>query len=1163
MVTDTTGAAVPGATVTVVAGGTGFLRKTVSNATGQYNLPGLQPAPYELSIELQGFKTAKRTGIILQVEQTARFDVALEVGTRAESIEVTAASPLIQSENASVGAVIDSQKVIDLPLNGRQFEQLATLVPGANSGAPGATNGGGFSAAGMRAEQNAFQMDGTSNSNAYQNNISIRPNIDAIQEFKIQTNGYSAEFSKGAGAQINLVTKSGTNEFHGAAYEFLRNNAVQARRLFDSNRTSFPCDKTNTDINNRAACAPPWKQNQFGFTVGGPVFFVPKGAGQRKTFFFAGYEGYRLVRGQANRDNVPTLAQRQGNFSQNLLTKTTVPDALGRTFRYGQIFDPFSSRQVTDAKGQARFVRDPFVNNIIPVSRFDPVAAKMLQNTTFVPLPNAPGQAGSDGNTNFNFLDGRSLTNDWNQGSLRIDHQITQNDMIFGRWTMLDGSTFTPNSLPGFGTVNGQRNLNGTLSWSRVITPSTLNEMRFGYMGWFQIQAAEDHLAGLNWDKTFGMIGFNHLNSQIEGSPDFTITGFTGLGNSSGPFRLRDNTFQFIDSFSFNKGRHFMKVGFDVRRVRENVTKASGTRGTFKFDNAAQTGEDGVGNTGLTLANVELGLPRQKIRRVSDFYDAFRATEYGAYFQDDFKATSRLTLNIGLRYMLYLPPADRNGHLSTIAEQASCPSFLACSKNMTVNSQYVPFFGVAEQTAAQWHAKPLPNAIAPTDKKDFGPRFGFAYRPFGQNRTVVRGGYGIFFDTVPISITQDTVNNWPYVVEDQQDLSLVQNGVPTPEGFIGFLIPSPGLRTGSGGIAGFQPGPNAFSPDFRTAYMQAWNFGIQHQLSNTLVVEVSYVGNKGNRLNRRLGINPAEPLGMRATIGDLTNDPTVRSDIGSGRNQFRRLYPFAVQDGIIVPLSNGNETESNGFSNYNGMLARVEQRYSQGLSLMATYSFSKAISDAAPMDTGGSAGEGSRVQNIFDLKSEKGLADTDHRHRFTAGFGYRLPIGKGRRFGAGMPSLLDKVIGGWGIDGISVLQSGYPITVTRAGDPTGMGTDSLRPNLLCNPNISRGQQTVARFFNTACYAAPESLVSGDAWYGTAGRGTVQGPGVINFDLSALKETAIVERFKLEVRAEFFNAFNHPNWLLTGSQRQLESSSFGQVTDTLDPRIIQFGLKLKF
>lgn len=478
---------------------------------------------------------------------------------------------------------------------------------------------------------------------------------------------------------------------------------------------------------------------------------------------------------------------------------------------------------------------------------------------------------------------------------------------------------------------------------------------------------------------------------------------------------------------------------------------------------------------------------------------------------------------------------------------------------MGVNSPFVPFWGVAEGSAARWNASPLPRGLTPTDKKNFGPRFGFAYRPFGGTRTVVRGGYGIFYDTVPMILTEDTIENWPYVIEDQQDLGILQNGLPPAEGFFGFLIPNPGLNTfSSPGVAAFFPGPNVFSPDFRNAYVQSWNFGVQRELPGNMVVEIAYAGNKGTRLNRRQNTNTAEPLGIGAVIGDLTNDPTVRTDIGNGRNQFRRLVPIAVQNGIIVPQSNIFETTSTAFSNYHGVQMRLEKRYSSGVTFITTYTFSKAISDASGFDDGGDAGTGNRIQNILDLKADKGLADGDHRHRFTTAWVWDLPFGRNSR------GLLKSLIGGWGIDGIATLQSGYPITVRRSGDPGSIGTEgALRPDLVCNPNLSPSEQTVARFFDTSCFVAPESLISGDVRFGTAGHTTVEGPGIINFDISARKVTALTERVSLEFRAEFFNSFNHPNWLLTGGSRDFGNSAFGTINGVADPRIIQFGLKLKF
>jgi hypothetical protein len=1162
-VRDSTGAVIVGASVTAVNTATGFRRPTISNELGQYSLPGLTPGVYDLIVEFQGFRRFLQSGLRLQVDQNALINVILEVGEVTETVEIRGQAPLIESQTAAIGAVIDTQKILALPLNGRNFVQLALLVPGSNTGAPGAASGGGFSVSGTRSEQNAFQIDGTSNSDAFQNRISVTPNIDAIQEFKIQTSNYSAEFGKGAGAQVNLVTKSGTKEFHGTLYEFWRNDAMQARSFFDRNSRAFPCDKNDPDLANRKACAPPFNQNQFGFTLGGPVFFVPKPGGEQRTFFFTAYEGFRQRRGRSTVTTVPDADRRRGDFSRNLLTQRTVADALGRTWQRGQLFDPLSSRPVTDNRGQLRFVREPFTNNIIPLSRFDPTSLRVLSNTEFVPLPNAPGRETAAGDVVENFLDGRTLSNNFDQFSARIDHQASDNDTIYGRFTFNDSNNFNPRTFPGFSNLDNQRNLNGTLSYAKVISPTTLNELRFGYQGWFQLAGSEANFAGTDWIERLGINGLSHArDAAIRGAPSISVAGFAGWGDDGGlPLVRRNNTFQVIDNLSFNKGRHFMKVGFEVRRVRENVVRAQATRGEFAFSNPQWTGIDGVGNTGHALASMQLGLMRQKARRISDFATRLRATEYGAYVQDDFKATQNLTLNIGLRYMLYIPPKDTRDRISTLVHPLRCPSYdlPGCAATMTPESPFTPFWGVAKGTAAEWNAAPLPRSLSPVDKKNLGPRFGFAYRPFGNNRTVLRGGYGIFYDTVPLLLTEDTIENWPYVIEDQQDLGLFQNGLPPREGFFGFLIENPGL--GPGPVAQFFPGPNIFSPDFRNAYVQSWNFGIQRELPGQTVLEVAYVGTKGTRLNRRQNTNTAEPLGLRATIGDLTNNPNI-PDIGSGRNQFRRLVPIAVQNNVIVPLSNNFETTSTAFSNYHGMQLRFEKRYSHGFTTITTYTWSKAISDAAPFNSGGSAGTGNRIQNILDLRADKGLADLDHRHRFTTAFVYDFPFGRGRRFGGGVTGLLDRLISGWGVDGIVGLQSGYPITVRRNGDPGSIGTEgALRPNLTCPPDLPRGQQTVEKFFKTECFVAPEAVISGDVWFGTAGRATVQGPGLINLDFSARKFTQINERVRTEFRAEFFNMPNHPNFGVPA--RDHGPATFGRVTSTLDPRIIQFGLKVTF
>jgi Carboxypeptidase regulatory-like domain/TonB-dependent Receptor Plug Domain len=426
-VTDSSGAVVVGASVTALNNAAGFRRQTVSGDQGQYNLPGLTPGSYNLTVEFSGFRRAELTEITLQVDQNARLNVALEIGQVTETVEIAGLAPQIESMNATLGAVVDSQKILSLPLNGRNFLQLARLVPGVTTGTEGGDAGpDGFSANGMRADQNAFQIDGTSNSDPVRNQITFKPSIDSLQEFKIQTTNYSAEFGKGAGAQVNVITKSGTKQFHGGLWEFNRNNKLQARNFFDRDSRSFPCDKTDPNTTSRKACAPQYNQNQFGGNLGGPVL-------GEKTFFFVNVEEFRQRRGGATVTQVMTPEQRSGDFSRNLLTSTTVADALGRTFRRGQLFDPRSSRQITAANGQLRWVRDPFVGNIIPKSQFDPVAAKMVANTTFMPLPNAPGEFNAAGDNINNYLDSRSNINDSDQVTARIDHQFTPNDTLYGR----------------------------------------------------------------------------------------------------------------------------------------------------------------------------------------------------------------------------------------------------------------------------------------------------------------------------------------------------------------------------------------------------------------------------------------------------------------------------------------------------------------------------------------------------------------------------------------------------------------------------------------------------------------------------------------------------------------------------------------------------------
>ena len=1144
-VTDSTGASIVGAGIRVVSAETGFRRETKANDLGQYNLPGLTPGRYELTVEMSGFKKSEHKGLVLQVDQNARIDVTLEVGQVTEVVEITGQAPLIESTSAALGAVVDTQKILALPLNGRNFLQLARLVPGVTTGTEGGDAGpDGFSANGLRADQNAFQIDGTSNSDPVRNQITFKPSIDSLQEFKIQTTNYSAEFGKGAGAQVNVVTKSGTMQFHGGVWEFNRNNILQARNFFDRDSRSFPCDKTSVGPT-RKACAPQYNQNQFGGNLGGPL-------PGNKTFFFVNVEEFFQRRGGATVTQVLTPQQRNGDFSRNLLAATTSPDALGRTFQRGQIFDPRTSRQITAPNGQLRWVREPYMGNLVPKSHFDPVALKMVANTEFMPLPNAAGEANANGEILNNFIDSRSNKNDNDQITARVDHQFSPNDTIYGRFSFQDSRQYTPNTFPGFGAQSNIRNINVTLNYTKVFSPRVIGEFRFGHQGWYETSGAEDGIAGKDWLGVFDIPGMDFVRqSGNKGSPAVAIAGYAGLGNGSGPFTVRNKTYQPMAMVSFSKGKHFMKAGGELRFVRVNsigpLGRDGGTRGVFNYDDAGWTGIEGVPNTGSTASAFLMGLARQKTRIVGDFKLGYTAREWGAFFQDDFKVSRNLTFNLGFRYLYYTNPYDDRNAISSWLYPSHCPSYTACGPNylnLPSNSPYQTRYGIA--------GVDLPRSLAPTDKKDFGPRFGFAWQPRGSTKTSIRGGYGIFYDTVPISLNSDTLINYPQVIEDQENLSFGLNGPPVKNALIGFRISKPGLGNGGpGSVAEFQPGPNNFNADFKNAYIQNWNFSIQRQLPGQVVVEVAYAGSKATRLIRQIVLNLAEPLGPFAVIPDLTNDTRIRGDIGDSRNQLRRLVPVTIEKGVIIPLQNVFEEQSTGFSNYNGGTLRVEKRFSQGLTFLTSYSFSKAMSDNPGWRGGGQGLSSAGAQDILNIRAEKGLADLDHRQRFTVASVYELPIGKNSR------GFVKHIIGGWATDGIVQLQTGLPMTPQHAGDIGQMGTNqALRPDLVCNPNLARGQQTVEKFFNTDCIVRQNPIR-----FGTSGRSVITSPGTIGIDLSARKNFNFGEKVKMQFRSEFFNAVNHSNF--NPPNKLLGNAAFGRITSARDSRIIQFGLKLAF
>lgn len=1149
-VTDSSGAVVPGATVTATNQANGFKREVTVTSAGEYSLGGMQPGVYTLTATSPQFKTFTVKDLRLEVDQVARIEARLEVGAVTEVVEVTSQTALLQTEQSSVGAVVDQQKIVDFPLNGRNFVQLGLLLPGVNEGDGGTANGsgnvpgGGISISGLRPEQNSFLLDGTINTDQFQNILVVRPSVDAIQEFKIQTSSYSAEFGKGAGGQINVVTRSGTNTFHGTLFEFNRNNAVQARNLFDRN----PAFRTSDG----RFKAPPFNQNQFGLTLGGPVVVPKVYNGKDKTFFFVNYEGYRLRRGNTTLTAVPTPDMKRGDFSSFL--GANIGTSAGQPVRRNTIYDPYTSTLAGNT-----YLRVPFPNNIIPVSRMDPAALRALALPGLIPDPNIPGTRAANGNPVQNFFDGRTVRNDYDLFSVRADHQFSVKDTLMARYSLTDQNGFVPNTFPGYGSLDSQRTMAGTLAYTRIFGPTAVNELRFGYLRYAEYLASENTVLGRDVVKLLGISGLDFASTPgLVGAPNITIGGFGNMGDGDGPFRPRNNTFQLIDQFSFHRGRHSIKFGGEIRRTRMAITRANTLRGSFDFGNPNWTGLQGFANTGNTFASFLLGLERQKGRRVSGFFQDMRSTEYAGFIQDDWKVNSKLTINMGVRYMLYTPPVETRDRISTTVYPLGRPTnynegalfFLTPG-----NQKYAPNWGRA--------GIELPRSLYPADKKNFGPRFGFAYNPI--NKTVIRGGYGIFYDTVPGFITQDTLENLPNLKEDQQSLSLYQDGPPPNEGFIGFRIANPGPGQ-------FFPGPNDVSPNFKNAYVQQWNFGIERELPGNILLEVAYVGNKGTRLNRRENSNSAEPNGPFATV-QLANIPAQPINPVTGkrfypddpianaavRPRLRRLVPYAIntwENNAFYLVDNIFQTTSSAFSNYNAAQFRLEKRASKGLTWIASYSFSKAISDATGFTGGGSFDTGSRIQDTFNKKADKGLASIDHRQRLSIASIYELPFGPGKSFLSGGSKVVGKVVGGWVLNGIYTYQTGLPMTVKFNGDVFGSGTDNARPDMVCNPNLDGGSRTVDRFFDTSCFRIQSPIR-----YGNSGRAVVSGPVVNNFDVGVLKNTSFGERFNTQFRVEFFNLLNHAQWL--PPNRFVDQAAFGVISSAKDPRIIQFGLKILF
>jgi hypothetical protein len=1150
-VKDGTGAVVADAKVTAsdVDHGTAF--NTATNSSGEYVAGPLRIGQYTVTVEKSGFKKAVAGPITLNVQDRLAVDVTLQVGTFTETMSVNTTAAQLETETSDLGQVVDSHRATALPLNGRNYAQLALLGAGVSPSEPGSRTetSFGFSSNGARALQNNFLLDGVDN-NANLGDVLngsayvIQPSVDAIAEFKVQTNAYSSEFGRGNGAIMNAVIKSGTNGFHGGFYEFLRNEKLDARNAFD------------------ALGRQPYKQNQFGATFGGPIV---KG----RTFFFADYEGLRISQATPQLLSIPTPDLIAGNFSGKLnLTAPIagVVDCSGNPTYSGEIFNT----RLTTASGlnPNGFCGVPIAvdgtgkpTNIFPATGPNSINSVAAGLVALFPSPNVDPNL-FNGN---NLLVEPKASTRQNNFDVRIDHTISSKDTVFGRFSYEDQPIFKPGPFKSFldgggftaGTQdNAYRSL--AISETHIFTPTLVNELRFGYnrINSHRLEAN----AGTDVSGQLGLRGVP-FSPGIGGLPtiSFSSSGFSTVGSSGFlPSVEKQNSYVFNENLTWARGRHSVKFGTEIRKEQFTIFQPSSPRGSLQFgpdftDNAGQPTSGGS-----DFASFLLGIPDGS--QIVNLHNVdYHRNIYAFYTQDDIKVSDRLTLNLGLRYELF--STLKEGHDQQATFDFATQSLIVPKGQ---NQPLTPCLATGVPSPPCFLLPVNRNGsrgLIPPDLNNFAPRIGAAYKI--TNKLVLRSGYGIFYggqENGPYSNPSPGFN--PPFFSSQSFIPQFSGPCSATPFFpnanladptncaIGFVPPNnTGLAIndfwGQGFPAASLSNPNSpvlysVDPHLRTPFTQQWHFGMEYQLPSDTVLEVSYAGSHGQDLYAFYNGNQIAPIAP---------------------NQGQR--PVS-QIGAISTF------RSNTFSNYHSLQARLEKRLSRGLQFEFSYTYSHALDDASSASLGSLNNGDFRDQRFPQL--EYGNADFDVRHRFIASYIYELPFGKGKNFGGNASGVLNQVIGNWQVAGIVSASTGNYFTVTDSQPAIGVdcgGTVSFhcaRPDRVGSPN---GKPCVAGTFFNTCAFVPNP---GPSPLGNEGRNVTHGPGLQNWDVSFFKAFPLTEQKRFEFRADFFNVWNHVNplWGPIGAAGQVEpvaielnTPQFGKVQAARDPRFVQFALKFYF
>jgi hypothetical protein len=1085
--------------------GVSFTGKT--DGAGTYNVLSVPPGIYSVTASAPGFAEARFAHAVLAIDQSSALNFKLKVGATSASVEVTEAPPVLQTESAEVGTTMSGDAIVDLPLDGRNFYGLVTLVPGVTT--YGQTNALNLSVSGQREFSNSVQLDGIESTTNRTQDITITPNVDSIEEFKVITASYNAEFGNAAGGVLEVQTKAGTNSIHGDAFEFFRPNFTTAKAPIPGDGAPQPASIL--------------KQHNFGGTVGGPIK-------RNHAFFFAAFEGLRNKQAFTELDSVIPTNQINVTPSGDVDLSGLLDPGTGVEI---PIFDP--NVTIQNCSGGVCPVAQQFAGNVIPASRVSKAGLNTLLD--FFPKPNLPGTA-NGWYDNFQVFSPVSDTN--NKVDSRFDMALTSKDHLYAVYHWYDDNDlvtdpyFGKTVVPGAGGVDfDNQELDGaqslSLTYDHTFSATALNEFRFGYLNYHQQQL--NPLDGTDYSTKYGWGNIAVPNFPATDSYPYVYLeeGYFAGGSSYKPFQILDQNSQFTDAFTWSGlKRHELKFGADLRLLNSNPDFSifptgyiyfQGFGGSFTSDPTGATklpAGSYNGDGGSSVADMLLGLPEDAAFGLELSHPHTQSWNLDFYAQDSFKITPVLTLNYGLRYEFQDPWTEAHNDMS----------------NYDVATGNLLLAGLGGNS----------RALVQPRRDEFSPRFGFAWSAHPQ--TVLRFGGAIFYSpendgredlltsNVPFADKTNYINSFsngpqttnpasPYLY--QADLGIPRNtAITLPPNGSGVLNPATIADASSFTV-------DAVNPTIKTGTTGSFNLSLQQQLTRTISMDVAWVGSISKHLSYK--------------VGDINANPATG------------------MDGLINPaLAQIQYLSDEGLSNYNSLQVKVTKQTSRNTAFLASYTWGHSLDNGpAPFDTGLNNDE---PQNPYNLKPEYASSDADVRQNFTFSGSYNLPFGKGQAFASHVNPIINGIIGGWRYSPIATARTGTPVNVIAGLDPAG-SFPGQRPNLIGNPVLPKGQRTISEWFNTAAFSFPTPSPTGGLVVGTAGRNLVTGPGFIGFDSSLAKDFVYQDRWKMQVRLEAFNTLNSEHF--NGPNGNESQGNFGQITSDIGTtyRIVQLAAKLYF